>query len=211
VAKRGEEIMNSLTIPQHSDPAARAVLIAVVVGLIWLAFVPGAQLAQPQTADAAQPIILVATPTPALPALAPIGAAAPDVPTAEQLVEPPAPPVAEEPASVPVAQAAEVQAPPTAAPCFTADRDVLIRVPLPVQHFHAESCESQADADAQLDAQANAAISAAVPLPMQVPPGAPTAVISMEVPPKPLVLMPPVGRQILNGQEVIIVAATPTP
>jgi hypothetical protein len=59
--------MHALTIPQHSDPVARIGLIGFVVALIWLAFAPGQPLAQPQTAEAAQPIILVATPTPALP------------------------------------------------------------------------------------------------------------------------------------------------
>jgi len=80
----------SLTIPQHSDPVARGALIACVVAMIWLAFAPGQPGAAPQTADAAAPIIIIATATPALPTLAPISAGVPGelaVPTAAPPIE----------------------------------------------------------------------------------------------------------------------------
>ncbi len=50
---------NTLTIPQHSDPVARLGLVGFVVVLIYLAVAPGSQIATPQTADAAAPIIAV--------------------------------------------------------------------------------------------------------------------------------------------------------
>lgn len=213
--------MHSLTIPQHRDPVARAALIVCGVALVWLAFagVPSA----PQTATAADPIILIATPTVALPTLAPIGAAAaptaPPPPTdaPPPATEPPAPTVEEH--GAPIAQAdAQADDP---APCYHAERDLFIRAPLPVAHLTADSCISQDDADAQLDAEIAAAISAAIPLPMQVPDGAPTAAIAVAVPLTPLVLSPPsvrgappeppVGLQTIGGELVNVIAATPTP
>lgn len=87
--------MHTLTIPQHNDPVARFVLIVVAVALAWLIGTTGFQSGTAAPVAAAQePIILVATPTPALPTLAPVGAAG-------------APTLAAQPA--PVAEAANVQ------------------------------------------------------------------------------------------------------
>lgn len=61
----------TLTIPQHRDPVARAALVACALALCWLAITSALPPVQAQ--EQPETIILVATPTPpALPTEAPV-------------------------------------------------------------------------------------------------------------------------------------------
>lgn len=82
----------TLTIPQHRDPVARAALIGCAFALAWLVVTSALPQASAQEQPAERVVIIVATPT--LPASLPEA-----VPMVSVATAAPAPPVAAAPAS----------------------------------------------------------------------------------------------------------------